>query len=100
MTQDLRFRTHEVCNQPAPLAHYNAWTSDTALAEAVAREGGGWADHELTDYGGLVGGEMRALGVQIPPQRDRSFRNSVTAVSASVTADSDLIVTDFDGSSE
>ena len=40
------------------------------------------------------------LHLQIPPQRDRSFRNSVTAVSASVTADSDLIVTDFDGSSE
>ena len=69
MTQDLRFRTHEVCNQPAPLAHYNAWTSDTALAEAVAREGGGWADHELTDYGGLVGGEMRALGEAANRQR-------------------------------
>ena len=29
--------THEVFNQPAPLEPFDAWLSDTALREAVAR---------------------------------------------------------------
>jgi putative acyl-CoA dehydrogenase len=31
--------THEVTNQPPPLEGYNLFTSDRALAEAVARPG-------------------------------------------------------------
>ena len=69
MTQDERFRTHEVCNQPEPLADHNAWSSDSALSDAVTREGGGWADRELAAYGALVGGEMRALGEAANLQR-------------------------------
>ena len=34
--------THEVFNQPPPLAPYNVFDADTALREAVEREGGGW----------------------------------------------------------
>nr|MBP8294637.1 hypothetical protein [Burkholderiales bacterium] len=35
--------THEVINQPAELADCNLYASDSALREAVAREGAGWA---------------------------------------------------------
>jgi hypothetical protein len=34
-----QFRTHEVSNQPSPLADYNAFTSDIALMEANMRNG-------------------------------------------------------------
>ena len=38
------FQTHEVFNQVPALESYNAWLADAPLREAVAREGGGWAD--------------------------------------------------------
>src|SRR5258708_1591006 len=37
-----RFITHAVENQPPPLAPYNAYLTDRALRDAVAREGGAW----------------------------------------------------------
>ena len=47
--------THEVFNQPPPLADYNLFTSDRALQEAVRREGADWAVNELTDLGARLG---------------------------------------------
>ncbi|MGO8916919.1 MAG: isovaleryl-CoA dehydrogenase [Stellaceae bacterium] len=49
------FATHEVFNQPPPLVDYNLFTSDGALQDAVAREGGGWALERLTGFGQALG---------------------------------------------
>jgi putative acyl-CoA dehydrogenase len=62
MSISSQFATHEVLNQPVALKDYNAWTTDTALREAVAREGGDWADDHLAEYGALAGGELMELG--------------------------------------
>ncbi|HEY1358032.1 MAG TPA: acyl-CoA dehydrogenase family protein [Thermoleophilaceae bacterium] len=47
--------THEVLNQPPPLVPYNVFEADTALREAVEREGGGWGVDRLRDTGELAG---------------------------------------------
>jgi putative acyl-CoA dehydrogenase len=47
--------THEVFNQAPPLAPYNVFEADTALTEAVEREGGGWGVDRLRDAGELAG---------------------------------------------
>lgn len=57
-----QFRTHTVENQPPPIAPYDLWRSDLALREAVAREGGDWAEKELAGYGPVAGGELMELG--------------------------------------
>jgi putative acyl-CoA dehydrogenase len=57
-----RFITHTVDNQATPLGDYNAWLTDNALRDAVAREGGGWADAHLAEFGGVAGGELMRLG--------------------------------------
>jgi putative acyl-CoA dehydrogenase len=57
-----RFTTHAVENQPPPLAPYDLWATDRALREAVAREGGGWAESALAAYGPVAGGELMELG--------------------------------------
>jgi putative acyl-CoA dehydrogenase len=49
------YSTHEVSNQPPPLAPYNVFEADTALREAVEREGGGWGVDRLRDAGALAG---------------------------------------------
>ncbi|HEX4448176.1 MAG TPA: isovaleryl-CoA dehydrogenase [Polyangiaceae bacterium] len=54
---DAQFRTHEGSNMAPPLVDYNLFTSDRALAEAVDREGAGWAAGELGVFGGLLGKE-------------------------------------------
>ncbi len=57
LARDLRARhaTHEVINQPPPLAGHNLYDSDAALREAVVREGAGWAEDELRVFGELAG---------------------------------------------
>jgi putative acyl-CoA dehydrogenase len=50
-------RTHEVTNQPPPLAGYDA-SDDPALLEALRREGAEWAEPELRHLGRLAGGEQ------------------------------------------
>ncbi|MEW6642161.1 MAG: isovaleryl-CoA dehydrogenase [Pseudomonadota bacterium] len=56
--------THEVLNQPVALVDYNLYSADTALMEAVEREGAGWAANELTDFGARVGtADYLELGV-------------------------------------
>ncbi|AXQ30073.1 isovaleryl-CoA dehydrogenase [Solimonas sp. K1W22B-7] len=57
-----RFLTHAVDNQAPLLRHYNAYTTDNALREAVHREGGGWAETHLAEFGAVTGGEMLELG--------------------------------------
>ncbi|ARU58589.1 acyl-CoA dehydrogenase-like protein [Oleiphilus messinensis] len=47
--------THEVQNQPTELVDYNLFSTDTALQESVAREGGSWGLQELNDFGALTG---------------------------------------------
>ncbi|HEV3300565.1 MAG TPA: isovaleryl-CoA dehydrogenase [Planctomycetaceae bacterium] len=49
------FDTHQVENQPPALENYNVFSSDVALREAVAREGGGWGFDRLTRFGEVVG---------------------------------------------
>ena len=57
--------THVVENQSYALENYNAYTSDTALMEAVQREGGGWAQDELVAFGVECGDSERIkLGFQ------------------------------------
>ena len=57
-----QFNTHEVNNQPFTLANYNAWLTDIALMEAVARERAGWAKDHLSEFGARTGGDMMASG--------------------------------------
>lgn len=57
-----RFSTHAVDNQPPPFAPADLWATDLPLREAVAREGGDWAEDALAQYGRLAGDELMALG--------------------------------------
>jgi putative acyl-CoA dehydrogenase len=47
--------THSIFNQTPPLGDYNLFTSDTALQEAVNREGAGWAEMDLVQAGASLG---------------------------------------------
>ena len=47
--------THDVVNQPPALANYNLFEQDTALQEAVIREGAEAATPELKQFGALAG---------------------------------------------
>ncbi len=49
-----RTATHEVINQPPPLADYNAFDADPALSEALVREGGEWGVDRVRDFGAVV----------------------------------------------
>jgi putative acyl-CoA dehydrogenase len=65
-------QTHEVLNQPPPLAGYDLFASDAPLRESVEREGGDWAVDLLHRIGRLAGTEAAiAWGFQAnanPPQ--------------------------------
>jgi putative acyl-CoA dehydrogenase len=57
--------THEVTNQPPPLAGYDVFGEDRALVEAVEREGAGWALDHLHELGRRAGSEeAQEWGVQ------------------------------------
>ena len=47
--------THEVLNQPRPLADFNAYDNDTALRAAVRRHGAAWAEPSLSEHGAVTG---------------------------------------------
>jgi putative acyl-CoA dehydrogenase len=47
--------THEVTNQPPPLEDFNCFDSDTALIEAVHREGATWAEGRARELGAICG---------------------------------------------
>ena len=62
---DFMAETHEVQNQPPALQDYNLYQQDTALREAVAREGAAWAESDLQAFGALTGSrEVIELGFQ------------------------------------
>ena len=48
--------THEVLNQPPPLAGYDLYDADPVLAQALHREGAGWAEERTRALGVLAGG--------------------------------------------
>lgn len=50
--------THEVLNQPPPLAGYNVFAQDAALVEGIRREGAGWDEERLQELGRLAGSEQ------------------------------------------
>jgi putative acyl-CoA dehydrogenase len=52
-----RHDTHEVTNQPPPLAGYDVAARDVALLEGVRREGAGWDEPALRALGALAGSE-------------------------------------------
>lgn len=49
--------THAVTNQPPALQNYNLFQKDKALVESVKKEGAGWAEGKLSEFGQLVGRE-------------------------------------------
>ena len=51
----MHWQTHTVFNQPTPLNNSNLFLSDTALREAVAREGAGWDGDLLASIGQQLG---------------------------------------------
>ncbi|WP_109809506.1 acyl-CoA dehydrogenase family protein [Sphingosinithalassobacter portus] len=58
-----RLETHEVTNQPPEFGERDLYATDTALREAVRREGGDWLDGPLTALGTACGSEeMLDLG--------------------------------------
>ncbi|MBD0326983.1 MAG: DNA alkylation response protein, partial [Pyrinomonadaceae bacterium] len=42
-------------NQPPPLENYNLFEHDAPLREALRREGGEWAEEQLSEFGAFVG---------------------------------------------
>ena len=70
--------THEVFNQPVELGDYNMFGSDTALKEAVRREGAAWAAPSLEAFGARAGSaeylEFGALANKNPPELDTHDR--------------------------
>src|SRR5262245_49111811 len=48
------YATHDVVNQPPPLAPYDA-AADPVLLEGLRREGAGWAEDEVRALGRLAG---------------------------------------------
>jgi putative acyl-CoA dehydrogenase len=55
-------RTHDIANQPPPVAGHNAWLHDPWLAGAVTQAGGGWIADEAAALGAFVGSvRMREL---------------------------------------
>jgi putative acyl-CoA dehydrogenase len=57
--------THEVTNQPPPLADYDLAAADPALVEGLVRHGAGWAAEATGELGRLAGSaEAQAWGRQ------------------------------------
>ena len=55
--------THEVFNQPPPLADLDLFSSDRPLSEALVREGAGWAAERAAEFGRVCGSaEVLELG--------------------------------------
>ncbi|TWI06802.1 acyl-CoA dehydrogenase family protein [Aerolutibacter ruishenii] len=65
------FETHRVENQPPEFVPGNLWTNDTALRDAVAREGGAAFTGQLSAYGALAGDELYALSFDAHRDRPR-----------------------------
>ncbi len=66
-----RFQTHVIDNQPPEFAPRDLWQDDTALREALVREGGGAYVDRVGRYGALAGGELYALSFDAHRDRPR-----------------------------
>ncbi len=55
------WKTHEVFNQAQPIEGRNVFADDTALVEAIEREGAGWAKERASALGELIGGEPQQV---------------------------------------
>ncbi len=55
MAEKVFASTHKVENQPPLLENYNMYGQDSALVEAVKREGAGWAEDKLQAFGQKTG---------------------------------------------
>jgi putative acyl-CoA dehydrogenase len=68
----MHWQTHTVFNQPSPLCNSNLFLSDTALREAVVREGAGWDGDLLASIGQQLGTaeslELGRLANSNPPE--------------------------------
>jgi len=62
MAVDVLTTTHEVTNQPPPLADYDIFSANVPLVEALEREGGGWARERCSEVGRIWGGEPQEWG--------------------------------------
>jgi len=56
--------THEVANQPPPLAGYNLFDTDTVLCEGVRRESASWAEDRAHRLGAVAGSTALPWGTQ------------------------------------
>ncbi|HEY5849832.1 MAG TPA: acyl-CoA dehydrogenase family protein [Lysobacter sp.] len=65
------FATHLVDNQPPEFAPRDLWRDDSALCEAVVREGGGDFTDLLSAYGALAGDELYRLSFDAHRDRPR-----------------------------
>src|SRR3954466_5587540 len=86
MAVDVLTTTHEVANQPPPLADYDLFSANVPLVEAVEREGAGWARDRCAEVGRTWGThevqEWGRLANENPPRlktHDR-FGNRVDEV--------------------
>ena len=65
-------QTHDVFNQSTPFVDRNLYAVDPALKDAVASNGAGWANAELSDLGAQLGSaqvaEWARLANAFPPQ--------------------------------
>ena len=72
--------THEVLNQPDELSDYNLFSGDSALQQAVQREGAHWAAAELERFGARAGSaeylELGHLANQFQPEFDTHDRRA------------------------
>ncbi len=69
--------THEVTNQPPPLIGRNLFTDNSALSEALEREGGSWARERAVECGHFWGDEpieWGRLANERPPVLERFDR--------------------------
>lgn len=82
------FITHEVFNQPPPLIDYNLFTSDRALQEAVAREGGDWALQRLAGLAARWVAPRRSSGVSWRTATPRCCRASTATEGAATSSSS------------
>ena len=61
--------THEVHNVGSELLDYDMYRQDAALVEAVQREGAGWADAALGEFGRLAAAALAEPGDRARPRR-------------------------------
>ncbi|OGB29728.1 MAG: DNA alkylation response protein [Burkholderiales bacterium RIFCSPLOWO2_12_FULL_61_40] len=70
--------THVLSNLSNELCDYNMYSQDAALVEAVRREGGQWAESELSAFGQMTGSadylELGTLANKFQPELDTHDR--------------------------